>query len=324
MSHCWMHKMNFVLMQVSTGRKLALLVFGATLLLLCAWAVNTAGQQIPDPTFKASVARPAFKKKHPKVLFDEAHNNFHTAGGRYKAFADLITSDGYRVVPNKQKFSRQSLKGYQVLVISNALGSADVDTPEANNPAFTEEECDAVRDWVRDGGSLLLIADHFPVGGATANLARRFGVELSNAFTDDPANYDKELRNILFSRDNKLLADHPITRGRDATERINRIVTFTGQSLKGPPDSFSFLRLADTAVDMLPPDGKKSVSAAGRSQGLAIKSGKGRVVLMGEAAMLTSQLAGPEKAKFGGLNMPGIDNRQLALNIMHWLSKVLN
>ena len=54
-----------------------------------------------------------------------------------------------------------------------------------------------------------------------------------------------------------------------------------------------------------------------------MKLGKGRVVVMGEAAMLTAQLAGAEKAKFGGLNQTGIDNRQLALNIMHWLSGIL-
>lgn len=314
--------MKYSSMKKLLSPKLALILF--VVALFTAGADANFGQQIPDPTFNASVSRPAFKKKHPKVLFDEAHHNFHTAGGRYKAFADLITNDGYTVVPNKEKFSRQSLKGFDVLVISNALGSDDLDTPEANSPAFTEEECDAVRDWVRAGGALLLIADHFPIGGATGNLARRFKVEMSNAYTDDPANYDKELKNILFSRENGLLMDHPITRGRNTSERINRIVTFTGQSLKGPADGAVLLKLADTAVDHLPPDGKKSISAAGRAQGLALKVGKGRVVVMGEAAMLTAQLGGPEKAKFGGLNVSGIDNRQLALNIMHWLSKVLN
>ena len=314
--------MRFVSISKPTYRKFAPALLG-TLLLLAVAAV-AVGQQIPDPTFNASVARPAFTKKHPKVLFDEAHHNFHTAGGRYKAFADLITADGYAVTPGKEKFSKKTLEGFDVLIISNALGADDLSSPEANNSAFTEEECDAVRDWVRAGGALLLIADHFPVGGATGSLARRFGVEMSNAFTIDPANNDKELNNILFSRENKLLMDHPITRGRDAQERINRVVTFTGQSLKGPAESSVLLKLSDTATDRLPPDGKKFLSAAGRAQGLALEFGKGRVVVMGEAAMLTAQLAGPEKAKFGGLNISTIDNRQLTLNIMHWLSKVLN
>ena len=84
----------------------------------------------------------------------------------------------------------------------------------------------------------------------------------------------------------------------------------------------AFLKLADTAIDALAPDRKTKVSAAGRAQGIALKFGKGRVVVLGEAAMLTAQLAGPEKAPFGGLNVPGIDNKQLALNIMHWLSRL--
>jgi hypothetical protein len=295
--------------------------------LVLALAIGAAAQQVADPNFDATVARPAYPSKHPNVLFDEAHNNFHTAGGRYKAFADLITNDGYRVSSNSRTFTRDTLAGYEILVIANPLG-APVETPNdfpaANKPAFTDAECDAVRDWVNAGGSLFLIADHYPVGGAAGNLAKSLGVEMSNAFTDDPANYDPQLGQILFSRTNKLLLDHAITRGRNQTERINRIVTFTGQSLTGPKGSVAFLKLADTAIDELPPDRKTKVSAAGRAQGLSFKLGKGRVVVVGEAAMLTAQLAGPNKEPFGGLNIPSIDNRQLALNIMHWLSKLLS
>jgi hypothetical protein len=295
--------------------------------LLLVLTTALSGQQVADPNFDSTVAHPAYTTNHPRVLFDEAHNNFHTASGRYKAFADLITSDGYRVSSNTQRFTSGTLAGYDILVIANPLGApvetAD-DFPAANKPVFTEAECGAVHDWVRAGGSLLLIADHYPTGGAAGNLAKRLGVEMSNAFTDDPANYDPQLGDILFSRTNKLLQDHAITRGRNQTERINRIVTFTGQSLAGPKGSVAFLKLADTAVDAMPPDRKTKVPAAGRAQGIALELGRGRVVVLGEAAMLTAQLAGPNKERFGGLNIPGIDNRQLALNIMHWLSKLLS
>jgi hypothetical protein len=64
------------------------------------------------------------------------------------------------------------------------------------------------------------------------------------------------------------------------------------------------------------------VSAAGRAQALAFKFGKGRVVVQGEAAMLSAQISGPEKSKMG-MNVPGNDNRQYALNVMHWLSGLL-
>src|SRR4051812_37421737 len=59
----------------------------------------TGGGQVADPNFDASVAHPAYAKNGPKVLFDEAHNNFHTASGRYKPFADLITNDGFQITP---------------------------------------------------------------------------------------------------------------------------------------------------------------------------------------------------------------------------------
>jgi hypothetical protein len=68
--------------------------------------------------------------------------------------------------------------------------------------------------------------------------------------------------------------------------------------------------------------GNAPQSAAGRAQGLVMKFGKGRIVVLGEAAMLSAQLAGPNKTPFG-MNRPGLDNRQLAINIMHWLSGLL-
>ena len=58
---------------------------------------------------------------------------------------------------------------------------------------------------------------------------------------------------------------------------------------------------------------------------LALRYGLGRVVILGEAAMLTAQVVSvPGKpARKAGMNAPGNDNRQFALNVMHWLSGVL-
>jgi hypothetical protein len=289
-------------------RTLAGLVFGAALL----------AQQQADPNFDARVARPAYAKNGPKVLFDEAHFNFHTCGERYKPFCDLIANDGYRVSPNKEKFDAKTLAGYDLLVISNALGAAAMGSPQARQPAFAEAECDAVAKWVGNGGALLLIADHAPMGEAAENLGKRFGVDMSKGWT-----VDNDSTTLTFSRENKLLADHAITQGRDASERINQVRTFTGQSLKGPQGSAVLLALADTAIDILP--GKTQRSAAGRAQGIALTFGKGRVVLMGEAAMMTAQLSPGQdgKPQPWGMQLPGLDNRQLALNIMHWLSGLL-
>jgi len=256
-------------------------------------------------------------------LFDEAHNNFHTTTGRYKPFVDLIFSDGYHVAANRKSFSKESLQTFKLLVIANALGAEDMDDEGADKPAFTEEECDAVSEWVRNGGALLLIADHAPFGAAAQILAKRFEVEMSKGFVFDP---DHSAPNnptlLIFSRENKLLLDHPITQGRNDGERINRVQTFTGQALKGPQGATQLLLLAATANDQADPMGGEKKSVAGQAQGLAFKFGKGRVVMLGEAAMLSAQVSGPENSKMG-MNVPGNDNRQFALNIMHWLSGLL-
>jgi hypothetical protein len=181
-----------------------------------------------------------------------------------------------------------------------------------------------VREWILGGGSLLLIADHAPFGSAAEILAKRLGVDMSKGFTVDKAHSVPDSNNpafIFYSRENHLLIDHPITNGRNAAERVDRVIAFTGQSLKGPEASDAFMKLADTAHDIIPPDNKE-VPAAGRAQGIALRLGKGRVVVMGEAGMLTAQVTGSDNRPFG-MNIPGIDNKQLALNIMHWLSGIL-
>ena len=98
--------------------------------------------------------------------------------------------------------------------------------------------------------------------------------------------------------------------------------SFTGQSLKGPEGSAAILVLSDGAIDRATFASQESVSAAGRAQAIALKFGKGRVLVQGEAAMLTAQVSGSENRKMG-MNVPGNDDRQYALNLMHWLSGIL-
>ena len=292
-------------------------------LLLAVSSVAGLAQQLPDPEFDTSVANPAYKKEGPRILFDEAHHNFHTTEGRYKPFVDVLMNDGYRVIRNRQPFTKSSLSSFKVLVIANALGAEEMDDNGADGSAFTEEECQAVQDWVKSGGALLLIADHAPFGGAAAALGSRFGVDMSKGFTYDEANSAPNSPSLLiFSRENKLLATHPISEGRDQNEKLNMVQSFTGQSLKGPEDSVAILKLGDTAKDTPNREAESSVSAAGRAQAIALKFGKGRVVVQGEAAMLSAQIAGQNKQKMG-MNVPGNDNKQYALNVIHWLSGVL-
>src|SRR5215510_8160394 len=157
-------------------------------LLVVSLASVARAQQAPDLEFNTSVENPAYKREGPRVMFDEAHHNFHTADGRYKPFVDLLMNDGYRIVRNRQSFTKTTLNSAKILVIANALGAEDMDDEGADKSAFTDDEMQAVQDWVKGGGALLLIADHAPFGSAASALANRFGVEMSKGYTFDPQN----------------------------------------------------------------------------------------------------------------------------------------
>lgn len=303
-----------------------------------------AQSQISDPAFDGRVERPAYTRSGPVVLIDEAHANFHTSTGRYEPFARLLRNDGYRVLSGQEPFTRRSLRGVDILVISNAGAS------NRPGPAFTEAEADVVREWVEAGGSLLLIADHSPFGRAAQNLANRFGVRMGEGWVLEPQNAPPGLTTqIDFSADEGRLGDHPITRGRDESERVRSVRAFTGQSLAAPPGAVPLMTLRPTAFELDDPQtmnrireaiaggtafeaaatGAGARAVGNRHQGLAMEFGRGRVVVLGEAGMLSAQIAslqveGRTHTMKMGMNVPGNDNRQFALNVMHWLSRLLN
>jgi hypothetical protein len=302
------------------------------IVLLLALLVSRAApaqQQMADPAFDSKVERPAYTRTHPVVVIDEAHANFHTADGRYKPLADLLSSDGYKVQRGTAKLTRASLAPIQVLVIANAGAPPD--------PA----ECDAVRDWVKAGGSLLLIADHAPHGERAQPLADRFGITMGKGYVFDPAHADRGATILVYSSENGLLGAHPIVKGHGPGTEVKRVVAFTGQSLSVPAGAVALMKLGATAREAPTPDDARAAlqakdagpsapvrSVAGGAQGVVMAFGKGKVAVFGEAAMFSAQVVrltrdGKEVEIKAGMNVPGNDNRQLALNLFHWLSGLL-
>ena len=119
-------------------------------------------------------------------------------------------------------------------------------------------------------------------------------------------------------------------------ERVERVLTFTGTSMLGPPGAVPLFSFAPTAVEYPPGEPRferngddvrmtmdygEPVPASGRAQAIAMELDNGRIVILGEAGMLRAQ--GRKEASRVGMNVPGYDNRHLALNIMHWLSRVI-
>jgi hypothetical protein len=147
-------------------------------------------------------------------------------------------------------------------------------------------------------------------------LAAAFGVRMNKGFVEVPGETSDPL---VFSRENGRLGTHPILAGAGTRQEVRRVTTYTGQSLDGPPDATILLRLPDTAEEAVPSGNSLTTVKSGRAKVLRW-FGRGRIVVLGEGAMVTAQVA--ELVPFG-MNTADNDNRQFVLNLMHWLSRSL-
>ena len=286
-------------------------------------SINIFSQQVADTNFNPVIAKPEYNRgKGPVVAVDKGHNNFHTADGRYLPFARLLTADGYIVNDYTGEFAESRLKKIRILVIANALNKINIQNWYLPTPsAFPASETEAVRQWVEKGGSLFLIADHMPFGGAASNMASAFGFKFTNGFAMDST----KPGDIFFYRDDNTLKSCSITNGRNSNETVNKVVTFTGQAMRIPAGATSILNfdkryiLLETDTAWVFDSRTKHTPITDWSQGAYMKYGKGRVVMFGEAAMFSAQLAGQNLRKVGMNSDYAGENYKLLLNIIHWL-----
>jgi hypothetical protein len=289
---------------------------------------SSSSQQRADLTFEPVIQSPAWAEdRGPVVQIDEAHSNFHTVDGRYAPFAKLLRRDGYVVRGLAAPATAASLAGGDLYVVANAIAASDEKGWKLPiEPAFSPAEIEAIVEWVEGGGALLLIADHMPFPGAVEDLAAAFGVLFNNGFLYDATNASA----LEFCRDSGL-ADHPITDGRGADERVECVRTFTGQAFRTGAGAAPLLTVPAGSRLKLPIEAWEfepstpSIPAGGMLQGAVLRHGRGRVAVFGEAAMFSAQESlSKDGRRLMGMNRPdATENSRFLLNVVHWLSGLL-
>jgi hypothetical protein len=286
--------------------------------MLIALATPAAAQQVladdidvsaPDPDYAAGAG--------PRVGLSSGHGELNTLATRYRPFGQILANDGYRISDFPGAFTAEALAAVDVLVVSNPTPT------DEGNPPFTVAEAAVLHAWVEGGGSLLLIVDHAPMADAVPPLAEAFGLSFEDGFVVHGGTPE------IFARADGTLGDHPITRGEGGGKPISQVRAFTGSAFRAPPGAAPLMTL-DKRWKLVPPsETVKSVldikaDTQGRPvdgwlQGAAFTVGKGRVVVIGEAAMFNAQLIGPTKRK-AGFNAEGAEqNKQFLRNILLWL-----
>lgn len=260
----------------------------------------------------------------PVALYDQAHFNNSRIDAGYAIAAEILRAQSLEVVASTGSFTRELLRPAAVLVISNAVGVKS--SKEWNilpaPPAFSGEEVAAVVDWLREGGSLLLIVDHMPFPAANEALTAALGFKVLNggAVADRPA----AGIGMPFTRQGGTLRDHDITRGRTPGERIEEVRTMAGCAFQSPAHAEPLLVLPDGVTNLEPltrvgPNGEppkfRRLPVAGWHQAAALRFGKGRVVLVGEAGLFSRR---PEGV-IDGFGIDAAQNRQFLVNVVRWL-----
>ncbi len=252
----------------------------------------TLAQQLPDFNYRPEWPNPPHAQgAGPLVALDAGHNNFHTLNGGFSAFGNILAAGGFVVQSHEGGFDELSLDGVDILVIANPLDYSNVGNWTLPCPsAFTEEEMDALQNWVDGGGRLVLIADHMPFGGAVADLAGLFGLQWYNGFASIESSGPGDL---LSEVDPFLHADS-----------IHNFRTFTGSAMEPSLDFHSLMVLSEGDLN-LPSRAwnfdslNTRMPLEGKWQACWRTWGRGAIVCLGEAASLTSQLIGPDKIPVG-------------------------
>lgn len=299
-------------------------------LFACLIPIFLIGQrQYADTLYAPPLFNPRFAQgAGPEVLIDRTHNNFHTRQGRYRPFTNVLQLDGFRVGDFDNVTNEAGLADVEILVIANALPASSLRRWEAPTAsAFTTQEVEALREWVEKGGSLFLIADHMPMGGAAKELAAAFGFTFYDSFAD---NENTSGGIEVFKTKDGSLRPSLLTKGGNGYFEVNRVATFTGQAFQIPEGATEVLSCGSGWVSQFPEtawqfqDDTRRVNSAGWSQGAYLAYGKGKIVCFGEGAMFSAQVVEFDNREVrAGMNHKrrGKDNYRLLVNILRWLAE---
>jgi len=305
-----------------------MLGIAASAWLFFAW--RSAHRTVADSSYEPASRKPLFSEPRPLLLFDEAHRNHHRVSGTYQPFARLATAAGITVRPLSEGPRAQNLESAAALMIVTAQGPSD----PGSQTAFTAQDIGAIRGFVAAGGGLILVVDHYPFADAAHDLAGAFGVQLARGMIVDAEHADRSAGDdsqLVFSRANRLLASHAITDG-PGDGKVGSVVVFTGVSMSVPPGATGLLLTGAGAKELVPSveeqesGGKRltivkyeeSRPAGGEAMAIALEHGRGRVVILGDSAMLTAQYDRKTSRRYG-LSSPGFDNERFAWNLLRWV-----
>ena len=241
---------------------------------------------------KSTAGKHKISEEKLKILYD----NYHCGGGIYE-YSDLNLELSHRFTADSidEPLTLEELSNYDILVISHPTLK------------YTSSEVRAIKEFVGEGGSLLLMGNGWawadynnkPMKDFPFNkIAKEFGVTVNDDIIGDPTNYHTpgDEGNTIFTN----FAVHPVT--EDLTKVYGGLcssLSITGDAVPivmGDEDSYSGYHPGPYKAGDYPP-----VVAA-------LEYVKGRVIFIGKDGFITNE------------DLDKYDNLKFGMNIFTWLA----
>lgn len=247
--------------------------------------------------FAATAPKPAAKKAAPKpaahTVFDFSHSEIFSPNATseldYSTFHEMIKASGVTTAVNTEAITAKRLSGVKTYVIAGPAMD------------FTDQEGVALKNFVRNGGNLLVLAHIAPTVAPITNM---FGVLISNFVVGEQNNtIEGRSQDFLVTK----FSEHPVTAG------VGKVAVYGSWGLMTEPGK-------DVAPSVVASTSGKAWADLNRNRTwnegeplqefgiIAVSSyGKGKVVIVADDAPFCNKFIGQA------------DNRRLAENIIGWL-----
>ena len=246
-----------------------------------------------------------------KILFDETHGEISKIKDASQSGMSFLGEElaklGYNIVPiaGKLEDSLKNSKGKSILWIS-------FPTRE-----FESNEQDAVFEFVKSGGGLLLTAEWGDIYGNVTKLnavSEKFGMKFrTDRVTDYESSHTEKIEIIgevigvaripQFLKVKNFRERHPIVKG------VNEIGYFAGCSIDAPEEKWLVWSGKESFRDLNANARLDPGEVVGTSGLICLSEyDKGRIACVGDTSMITNKY------------IHYADNHQFSLNLMEWLS----
>ncbi len=253
--------------------------------------------------------------KVARILFDESHSEAwtirreraeamqpaHPEDSSYALAARRLAARDFEVVPNEDRpLTRETLAGADVLVIAHPSDPKWEATVNSRSPRLSEVELDAIEEFVRGGGGLIVLGEteQAKYGNNLNDLLARFGVEVENRTVQDYGHYHSAPSWVLAELGDAANGDAARSgAGVDLLTRVRSACFYRAGTLALHNGGRVIARTYPTAS---PPQAPLAAT---------IEHGAGRVVVLADSDL------------FGDDCIGELDHESLWLNLVYWAAQ---